>query len=180
MGFADAETSCPTLVRLAAAAFKHFEFFDALWRRDLSRRRVSSGSAGMVTFQFASDRGDPREHVFSASGAGWRAPDRVVRRSLHLLPLDVVRVLPMVRDLTGAQQCVCREIVTTHSTSTASAASQMLGKKARIGINPVRAFSFSVFQLCFGRDHTLIRLAELCLVGILLGCGGSLSEIFCV
>jgi len=89
LGLADAETSYPTLVRRVGAAFKHFDFFDALWRRDLSRRRVSSGSAGMVTFQLAGDRGDPREHVFSVSGAGWRAPDRVLRRSLHLLPLDV-------------------------------------------------------------------------------------------
>lgn len=135
LGLADSESTCPTWVRRAGPAFVRFEFFDALFHR-----RYSSGSAGMVSSRFASDHGDPKEHTFAASGAGQRVPDRFVWRSLHLLPFKVVRVLPMVRYFTGARQYICREIVTSHSTSTASAASQMLGKKARTGNAPVRAF----------------------------------------
>lgn len=56
--------------------------------------------------------------------------------------------------------------------STASAASQMLKQKCLDRIGFGSGISFSIMQLCLGRDQDLTRSPEFRSAGILMGCAG--------
>ncbi len=93
-------------------------------------------------------------------------------RSTVQLPAKSARVLPRVRGLRFASHWICQKFRVLQYMSTASAASQMLKQKCLDRIGFGSGTSFSIMQLCLGRDQDLTRSPEFRSAGILMGCAG--------